>query len=388
MRITFLLGRPDLSGGARVVAIYAQKLQERGHEVLVVARSPRKPTLRERLRHLLLNKPIPAAATPSPSYFDRDRFPRDFEFRLLDGYRPATAADLPDADVLIATWWETAEWVAALPPSKGAKVYFVQHYETFGGDTERVDATYRLPLHKPCVAEWLVELMRTKFGDPSAELVANAVDTKQFNAPPREKQATPTVGVMYSTVEFKGCDVSLKAFELARQEVPELKLVSFGAIQPREELPLPEGTEFVFQPPQDRIRDYYARCDAWLFGSRSEGFGLPILEAMACRTPVIATPAGAAPELCEPGGGVLVPMERAELMAEQIVRIARMNPAEWKRMSDVAYQTATGYTWDDATTKFEASLARAVRMKEQGGRMSASSSAADPAKPSSLSLQR
>jgi glycosyltransferase involved in cell wall biosynthesis len=363
MRITMFVGRPDLGGGARVIAIHAQKLQERGHDVLVLARPPRKPTLNERLRWKLLGRPLPAAAVKSPSYFDADQFPRDFEFRYLDSYRPAAASDLPDADVVCATWWETAEWVNGFPPSKGAKAYFIQHYETFAGDPARIDATWRMPMHKICVAQWLCELSRDKFGDPSAELVANAVDLEQFIAPPRSKQPTPTVGVMYSDVNFKGCDISLKAVDLARKEIPDLKLVAFGAIPPRAELQLPENTEFRFEPPQDEIRNYYAKCDAWLFGSRSEGFGLPLLEAMACRTPVIATPGGAAPELCAAGGGILVPPEDPQAMADQIVRVARMQAAEWRRLSDAAYTTATSYTWNDAAAKFEAALIRARERK-------------------------
>jgi glycosyltransferase involved in cell wall biosynthesis len=365
MRITMFVGRPDLGGGARVIAIHAQKLQERGHEVTVISRPPRKPTLREMLRWKVLGKPLPAPALHSPSYFDKDRFPRDFAFRLLDSYRPAAAADVPDADVVVATWWETAYWVNAFPAAKGAKAYFVQHYETFGGDPTNVDATYRLPLHKICVAQWLVDLARDKFNDSTAELVPNAVDLNQFRAPPRGKQAVPTVGLMYSTVNFKGCDVSLKAYEIARRQVPELKLVAFGATDPDPSLPLPEGTEYRFQPPQEQIRDYYAKCDAWLFGSRSEGFGLPLLEAMACRTPVIATPAGAAPELTAAGGGVLVPMDDPAAMAAEIVRVTRSADADWRRASDAAYAVATRYTWDDAVVRFEAALEHA---RERAGR--------------------
>ena len=277
MRITMFVGRADLSGGQRVIHIYAQKLQERGHEVLVIARPPRKPTLRERLRWKLLKKPLPAAARPSASYFDKALHPRDYAFKFLDEHRPATAADVPDADVVVATWWETAEWVNLFPASKGAKAYFLQHYEAYDGGEARVDATWRLPMHKICVAQWLVELARTRFNDPSAELVSNAVDLDQFTAPPRGKQPVPTVGVMYSWIPFKGCDLSFKAYEIAKRQVPELKLISFGAVDPRPEVPLPEGVEFRFQPPQEQIKDYYARCDAWLFGSRSEGFGLPLL---------------------------------------------------------------------------------------------------------------
>ena len=360
MRITMFVGRADLSGGQRVIHIYAQKLQERGHEVLVIARPPRRPTLRERLRWKLLKKPLPAAARPSASYFDKADHPRDYTFKYLDAYRPATAADVPDADVVVATWWETAEWVNRFPPSKGAKAYFIQHYEAFAGGEARVDATWRLPMHKICVAEWLAKLARTRFNDSSAELVPNAVDIDQFTAPPRGKQAAPTVGVMYSTIPFKGCDLSIQAYEIARQQVPALKMVSFGAIDPHPSVPLPAGTEFRYQPPQDQIRTYYAKCDAWLFGSRSEGFGLPLLEAMACRTPVIATPAGAAPELVAGGGGIMVPPEDPQAMADAIVRVARMTDAEWTTMSDKAWQTAQAHNWDAATDQFEAALKRAT----------------------------
>jgi len=98
--------------------------------------------------------------------------------------------------------------------------------------------------------------------------------------------------------------------------------------------------------------------------SRTEGFGLPILEAMACRTPVIATPVGAAPELIGPGGGRLVANEDPASMAEAIVDIARMPEFDWSAMSDCAYETATRYTWDDATEAFERALERAMTTAE------------------------
>ena len=104
----------------------------------------------------------------------------------------------------------------------------------------------------------------------------------------------------------------------------------------------------------------------WLFSSRSEGFGLPLLEAMACRTPVIATPAGAAPEVCAGGGGILVPIDDPADMARAIERVAGLPEAAWREMSDKAHATASRYTWDDATDRFEAALNRAVERSRQG----------------------
>jgi glycosyltransferase involved in cell wall biosynthesis len=123
---------------------------------------------------------------------------------------------------------------------------------------------------------------------------------------------------------------------------------------------LPPGTEYNNAPTQDQLKEFYSKCDAWLFSSRSEGFGLPILEAMACGTPVIGTPAGAAPELLAGGGGILVKPEDPEDMAKAIEQICQMPDAEWRAMSKIALETVIHYTWEDATNLFEAALYAAV----------------------------
>lgn len=363
MRITFVLAIADLSGGVRVVSIYADRLKRRGHDVTIVVRPPRAATFREKARSALTGRALPAAARTGPSHLDQ----LDVEVRYIDGHRPVTAADVPDADVIVATWWETAEWIESFPVSKGAKAYFIQHYEVHANQpVERVDRTWRLPMHKITISRWLADLARDSFGDGEVSLVPNSVDLRQFHSPPRGKQEVPTVGLMYSLVSFKGCEVSLKAVELASRSVPALKLVSFGYRDPVPELPLPAGAEFTRQPAQETLRDIYRQCDMWLFSSRSEGFGLPLLEAMACRTPVIATPAGAAPELCAGGGGKLVPLDDSAAMARAIEEVASMPESAWRQMSDKAHATASRYSWDDATDRFEAALHRAVERTRLG----------------------
>jgi glycosyltransferase involved in cell wall biosynthesis len=187
------------------------------------------------------------------------------------------------------------------------------------------------------------------------------VDLQKFTAPPRGKQTEPTVGFMYTPFLNKGSDVSIKACEIARKQLPNLKIVAFGSVAPTEELPLPAGAVFHHKVPDDQLKSIYSACDVWLFGTRKEGFGLPTLEAMACRTPVIGTPAGAAPELLSRGGGILVPMEDPQAMAEAIVRVATLPAPAWTEMSDNAHATASRYTWEDATDQFEAVLTRVVR---------------------------
>jgi glycosyltransferase involved in cell wall biosynthesis len=171
--------------------------------------------------------------------------------------------------------------------------------------------------------------------------------------------------MLYSTESCKGCDLSLKAVDLARQQIPNLRLIAFGVSQPAPELPLPVNTEYIRQPSQDTIKDIYSQCDAWLFGSRAEGFGLPILEAMACRTPVIAFPAGAAPELVTDGAGIMVEPENPEAMAKVIVEVCQLSEERWQIMSDRAYTRAASYSWEDATTLFEEALQKTIDLQQQ-----------------------
>jgi glycosyltransferase involved in cell wall biosynthesis len=360
MRVTFVLAEANLSGGVRVVATYAEKLKQRGHEVTVVSVRPQPRTLKERFRDWRQGYGWPPRDRSGPSHLDG----LEIEHRIVDR-RLVEERHVPDADVVVATWWETAEWVWRLSAAKGAKAYFLQHDEsTFfsagrSGESESVVATWRLPMRKMAVARWIADRVMACGCGPVA-VVPNSVDLDRFTAPPRGRQARPTMGTVYSTVPFKGTDLVLRAWNLAKERVPELGLVAFSLDQPARVLPLPTGARFDHMPPQERIPGLYASCDAWLFGSRSEGFGLPILEAMACRTPVIGTPAGAAPELLSGGGGVLLSGMDAGEMAEAIVGVARMSEPEWRVMSDAAWRTARGYTWDDAADLMEAELLAAA----------------------------
>ncbi len=361
MKITFVLPFVTLAGGIRVVAIYADRLKKRGHEVFVISTPSQQLTLRQKIKTLLKDKRWPTQ-NHGASYFDDI----DIEHKVLESYRPITNDDVPDADVVIATWWETAEWVNTFDKSKGLKFYFVQGHEVFQNQSiERIKSTYRLPLKKITISKWLMNIMDEEYGDKEVSLVPNSVDYDFFNSPPRGKQSNLTVGFMYSPLPFKGCDIIIEALKRARKNIPNLKILAFGSKRPAPELPLPTFTEFYYRPKQEKIREIYSSCDLWLFGSRAEGFGLPILEAMACRTPVIATPAGAAPELLSNGGGVLLGDYTVDSMVKAILNINNMQESHWETMSEQAYEKAKSYSWDDATVLFEKSLLKYLNVERK-----------------------
>ena len=115
MRITFVLPRNNFSGGIRVTALLAEELRRRGHEIALVAQPGGKPGLRRRARALLEGRRL-AAKKPGPYLAGL----RDV-LTVLDRPRPVTDADVPDADVVVATWWQTAGPVAALAPGRAPR---------------------------------------------------------------------------------------------------------------------------------------------------------------------------------------------------------------------------------------------------------------------------
>jgi len=355
MRITFLVAGADFGGGFRVIVTYARLLKQRGHDVTLVARPDRAPGLRETLRTLLGKGGGPRPARGGHAQGT------GLDLRYIDRFRPIVAADVPDADVVVSTFWRTARWVDALPPSKGRKIALVQDYETWLAPAEEVDATLASPVPKIVVSGWLGSLLREKFGPQDVTVIPNAVDPAQFYAPPRARCAEPTFGFVYTSDLRKGADIVREAVGIARRSVPDIRIMSFGHGPASADVPLPERCDHNVAPTQDRLRAIYAGCDAWLFASRQEGFGLPILEAMACRTPVIATPAAAAPDIVPEGGGILLPSHDPQAMADAMLTFARMPNADWEARSEAAERRARAFSWEDAAEKFEATLERLVR---------------------------
>lgn len=359
MKITFLLLTAEANGGTRVVATYAQKLSALGHEVTVIARRRPLSSWRHRLKGMVTGQKI-ATHDPTQTAYLHDL---DVHYIELPWEVPVSAEQIPNGDVIIATWWRTAFEVSQLPTEKGAKVYFVQGHEIFHESTQDLaHGSYHLPLDKITVSHWLTRKMESQYKDMDVTTVPNGVDTTQFTAPVRLQNTRRRVGLIYSPLSLKGVDISLKAFEVCRQKFPDLELVAFGSKDPVPELPLPTGTIFHKLPEQSLIPELYAGCDAWLFGSRFEGFGLPILEAMACRTPVVATAAGAAPDLIVDGeNGYVVEVEDIRAMASRLSDLLSLSAPDWQKMSEAAYNRAQQYSWDTATTSFEAALRRSVQ---------------------------
>jgi hypothetical protein len=148
---------------------------------------------------------------------------------------------------------------------------------------------------------------------------------------------------------------------------PDLRAICFGSALPSKELPIDDWIEFHYSPAQDAIKDIYAQCDAWITASRSEGFNLPAMEAMACRTPVVATRTGWPEEAVVTGkNGMLVDIDDINGLVRGAEYILNMPDDEWRQMSYHAYETVASSSWDTSAMLFEAALKNACARGDSG----------------------
>lgn len=113
----------------------------------------------------------------------------------------------------------------------------------------------------------------------------------------------------------------------------------FNTVQ---KLNLEDRVHFPGYVPDEELHLWYSAADLLVFPSKYEGFGMPILEAMGCGTPVIASNASAMPEAVGEAGLLFDPNDTDELAQrisslldddEQIAKMQKAGPIQAKRFS-------------------------------------------------------
>uniref|UniRef100_A0A7C5RTQ1 Glycosyltransferase family 1 protein n=1 Tax=Thermomicrobium roseum TaxID=500 RepID=A0A7C5RTQ1_THERO len=149
----------------------------------------------------------------------------------------------------------------------------------------------------------------------------------------------------------KGYPVLIRAIELAATQLPDLQLVvvgSTGWLAERIEAALLEaerrGWLVRFRSIGDStLATLYSGAAAFVTASYYEGFNLPLLEAMACAAPVIATDLPAHREVAG-DAALFVPIDAPHELAEAILTVL-MNGSLRERLSRAARERARSFTW-------------------------------------------
>jgi glycosyltransferase involved in cell wall biosynthesis len=98
----------------------------------------------------------------------------------------------------------------------------------------------------------------------------------------------------------------------------------------------------------DEVRDFYCACDAFLFPNEKQTWGLAVLEAMACGTPVLVSEGAAVHEvLTDNENAILFPARKAEVLAQKIAYLMDQ-PQERSRIAQAGMALVrTKYNWEE-----------------------------------------
>lgn len=93
-----------------------------------------------------------------------------------------------------------------------------------------------------------------------------------------------------------------------------------------------------------QMANLYRRSDLYVSSSKSEGFGLPVLEAMACGVPVVTTNSGGVMQFCRANHNAIVtPPEHARALAKGMLTVMT-RPQKAFQLSKAGLKTASKYS--------------------------------------------
>jgi alpha-1,3-rhamnosyl/mannosyltransferase len=173
-------------------------------------------------------------------------------------------------------------------------------------------------------------------------------------------EGAPYVLYVGSEDPRKNVEVLLRAFALVSPRLPQLRLLKVGPAQHQGqrrrleglagELGIGPAVRFLDHVPEPDLPALYNAAAVCVLPSAYEGFGLPVLEAMACGTPVVCAAAGALPELAG-GAAPLFPAHNAEALAGVLLELLR-DPARRADLARRGLARAAQLTWQQtaATT--------------------------------------
>lgn len=183
-------------------------------------------------------------------------------------------------------------------------------------------------------------------------IIPNGVDitySQSFNALNSERFILFSVGMLE---KWKGFDVLLQAVFNVKSVIPNIILYVAGKgeeeaalIKIVEDLGLENYVKFLGFISEDKHL-YYNSADVFILPSRNESFGIVLLEAMACGTPVIASNVGGIPDIVKHGkNGLLFESENVDDLTRKIILLLKDKTLRHE-MSMKGLETAKSFSWE------------------------------------------
>ena len=179
------------------------------------------------------------------------------------------------------------------------------------------------------------EIARTPYG----------VDFEFWSPGPTGKPSGPLRFIYAGNVSLrKGVPLLIEAWSKAALRDAELHLVGSWALSEGKKRSLPPGIKWCPPCSSQGLRDRYQASHVFVFPSYSDGFGMALLEAMACGLPAIASEASIGPEIITSGCGFITPPGDLDRLVE-LLRWFDRHRDELPVMGQQARVQAARCTW-------------------------------------------
>jgi glycosyltransferase involved in cell wall biosynthesis len=174
--------------------------------------------------------------------------------------------------------------------------------------------------------------------------ITNGIDFELFksNGNKKLKNTLLFVSILDKYHEYKGFDYLLDSLKIIIKTHPKIELLVIGEGELKNyyskkarEMDLVKNVIFLGQKNQDEVAKYCNKASILILPSIDiEGFGIVLLEAMACKIPVIATDiVGVAREVKQNNCGIIVKPKDSQALAEAIIKLLK-NPKLAKKMGE------------------------------------------------------
>ena len=204
--------------------------------------------------------------------------------------------------------------------------------------------------------------------EDAVTVINNGLDTDEFS--PIES-ITPDPFRLITTasadVTLKGLDYSLMALKLLKKEYPKIHLIVIGKMKEGghterliERLNISENVFFKSNLSKNDINELYASSSIAIVSSLYEGFGYPVIEAMSCEVPLIATNVSSIPELTS-NFAILISSKDENAIVENVKNILLNYKSYKERAIRGRNHIIQTFNWDKITSEYEKAIREAIR---------------------------
>lgn len=215
------------------------------------------------------------------------------------------------------------------------------------------------------------ELLKTaNLEDETVDVVYEGYDADLFRPCSEERKAefseryrikAPYILFVGSLFPYKNVKTLLKSFLSIKNKIPHSLLIIGKKEVAREPLYQDERILYMDYANADQLPYFYSYADLLVHPSLFEGFGITLLEAMSCGTPVISSKGGSLPEVVGDAGMYFDPLDSMAL-SQLILKVLR-NRELRSELRDKGFRQAKKFSWDRAAAEILQSCEKAVQRK-------------------------